>query len=64
MHREAAPGRPRVPPRHVEVVDVSELQQRPARDQHDEVEPALSPWLVLAVITLLIVTFIAATQLR
>jgi hypothetical protein len=52
----------------VEVVDVSALQPLPARRQRSaEGEGDLgrvSPLLVWGIITLLIVTFIAATQLR
>ena len=50
--------------RHVEIVDVAPLAPQRPRDERDTDEPTLSPWLVLAVISLLIFTFIAATQLR
>lgn len=61
--------RARLRPRtDVEIVDVAPLQRLPARARtdrsFDDLGPSVSPLLVLGIIALLIVTFIAATQLR
>lgn len=61
--------RDRLRPRtDIEVVHVSPLQRLPARirtePDRDELDASVSPLLVLGIIVLLIVTFIAATQLR
>lgn len=49
--------------RHVEILDVAPIDPRRPRSDLDDVEPELSPLLVLGVIALLVTVFIAITQL-
>lgn len=73
---EHAPSRPHTVPRdqlksrgsNPQIVDVAPLQATPPSatdgELDQELSPPLSPLVVLAVIAVLVVTFIAATQLR
>lgn len=50
-------------PHHVEIIDVAPIDPTRPRSDLDEVEPELSPMLVLGILALLVTVFIAVTQL-